>query len=84
MSVEEMISILSDSQAEPGNVYEMFEEVILAKHTADAIIDALKAAQDMHKGYTILEQQARQCGFVDSREHEVLLKAWDAVTKEYI
>jgi hypothetical protein len=48
----------------------------------DAIITALKAAQAMHKGYTILERQGRQCGFLDSRDHEKLLKAWEVATEK--
>ena len=46
------------------------------------ITAALRAAEEMYKGYVILERQARQCGFLDSRDHEKLLQAWDVATKE--
>ena len=67
MSVDEMIEYIGNE------IYsiEMFERIKAA----------LNAAQDMHNGYTILERQARQCGFLDSMEHEKLLKAWEAATE---
>lgn len=52
-------------------------EYLMVFH-ADSIVQLGKVGQDMYRGYTILERQARQCGFLDSTEHEKLLGAWDA------
>jgi hypothetical protein len=69
MSIEEMIRVLEGE-----------EEYLWSWHK-EAIVEALKAGQALYKGYTILERQARQCGFLDSRDHEKLLQAYDAALK---
>jgi hypothetical protein len=81
MTLDEMVQKLESLKALYSiGSYRDVKDAEIAK--LDNIIAALKAGQAMYNGYTILERQGRQCGFLDSTEHGKLLTAWDAATKE--
>jgi hypothetical protein len=71
MNVDEMIRFLKGCTS-------------VGQYPPSQIEAALRAAEKMYKGYVILERQARQCGFLDSQDHERLLRAWDAAVKEEV
>jgi hypothetical protein len=76
MSIDEMIEEIETHKYSCYPVYGLDDDI------GKRIIAALRAAEGMYKGYSILERQGRQSGFLDSRDHEKLLRAWDEATKE--